>query len=143
MPSLIDPSLTNSQVNVAANYLKAIPSTQFGTRRLSVITITKAGMTADGGEELVADSLYSKIVRALQQTAEVWAIFTPISGSDDYFNAIIATHTQWAGDAASAQQGNTGVDGTGFGILETALNTGAGTTGIVVTVPAGFGQVAA
>ena len=138
MPSQIGNA--GNVVNIAANYLVAKPSTQFGTRQLSVLNIAQAGVFVDYA---LSNSLFSKTVRALQQTAEVWAIFTPISGSDDYFNAIIATHTQWAGDAASVQQGNTGVDGTGFGILETALNTGAGTTGITVTVPAGFGQVAA
>lgn len=133
------PSLVGNYV--AANYLKAKPSTQFGTRQLSVLTITKEGV-GDTEDYLAADSLYSKIVRALQQTAEVWAVFTPVEngGSADYFNVIISADSQFTGD--SAHQGAVnggGVDNPGgYGVLEAALNAGSGTTGITVTVPAGF-----
>lgn len=141
MPSVIGTD-SLSGVNVAANYLKAAPSTQFGTRQLSVLTITKEGLTAGGSEELAADSLYSKIVRALQQTAEVWAIFEPVEngGSADSFNVIISADSQFTGD--SAHQGAVnggGIDNEGgYGVLEAALNAGSGQTGITVTVPAGF-----
>jgi len=130
---------------VAANYLKTVPTTQFGTRRLSVINIAIANV-ADNGSGLVysdANSLFSKSVRALQQTAEVWAVFTPVDGSPDSFNAVIATHTQWAGDAASGQQGNIGVDGSGYGILETAIANGNGGVSAAVTDVAGCGQILA
>ena len=138
MPSLIGTTVT-------ANYLKTVPTTQFGTRRLSVINIAIAGLTdgATPDSYTLSDSLFSKSVRALQQTAEVWAVFTPVDAGTDSFNAIIATHTQWAGDAASGQQGNIGVDGTGYGILETAIAAGNGGVAATVTNVAGFAQVLA
>ena len=126
-------------ITVSANYLKAQASTQFGTRQLSVLTITKEGLTSGEGD---ADSLYSKIIRALQQTAEVWSVFAPLEngGSADSFNVIISADSQFTGD--SAHQGAVnggGIDNAGgYGVLEAALNAGAGTTGITVTVPAGF-----
>ena len=135
MPSVIGTLVT-------ANYLKAQASTQFGTRQLSVLTITKEGLTAGGDEESASDSLYSKIIRALQQTAEIWAVFAPVEngGSADSFNVIISADSQFTGD--SAHQGvvnGGGIDNEGgYGVLEAALNAGAGTTGITVTVPAGF-----
>ena len=125
--------------DVSANYLKAQASTQFGTRQLSVLTITKEGITSGEGD---ADSLYSKIIRALQQTAEVWAVFTPLEngGSADSFNVIISADSQFTGDTelhGAVNEGDIDTAG-GYGVLETALNKGAGTTGIVVTVTPGF-----
>ena len=138
MPSVIGTD-AGSGINVAANYLVAKPSTQFGTRQLSVLTITKEGLTAGEG---AADSLYSKIIRALQQTAEVWAVFAPVENSTDpdSFNVIISADSQWTGDTAA--QGTTGGNPSGmvygYGVLEAALNAGSGTTGIVVTATPGF-----
>ena len=134
MPSVIGTLVT-------ANYLKAAPSTQFGTRQLSVLTITKEGV-GSVEDYLASDSLYSKIIRALQQTAEVWAVFTPVEngGSADTFNVIISADSQFTGD--SAHQGAVnggGIDNEGgYGVLEAALNAGAGTTGITVAATAGF-----
>jgi len=138
MPSVIGTD-SGSGVNVAANYLKTLPSTQFGTRQISVINIAIADVFVNHAN---ADSLFSKSVRALQQTAEVWAVFTPVDAGTDSFNAVIATHTQWAGDSAGGQQGNIGVDGTGYGILETAIAAGNGGVAATVTDVAGCAQVA-
>jgi hypothetical protein len=138
MPSLIGTTVT-------ANYLKAIPSTQFGTRRLSVINVAIANVHTNYAN---SDSLFSKSVRALQQTAEVWAVFTPAAGA---FKAIIATHTQWQGTAAegAAQKGNIGQDGTAddYEVLEAAILAGngvPGSAGVAATVTnvSGFEQVA-
>ena len=128
MPSLVG-------TTVAANYLKAKPSTQFGTRQLTVITVAIADVFVG---HALADSLFSKSVRALQQTAEVWAVFTPVDGSPDSFNAIIATDTQWDGD--SANQGAVGgaAGNGGYGILETAIAAGNGGVSAAVTIPTGF-----
>jgi hypothetical protein len=132
MPSLLG-------TDVTTNYLKTIPTTQFGTRRLSVINIAVADVFVNFAN---ANSLFTKSVRALQQTAEVWSVFTPVDGAPDSFNAVIATHTQWAGDSAGGQQGNIGVDGTGYGILETAIAAGNGGVAATVTDVAGCAQVA-
>ena len=116
---------------VGANYLKAAPSTAFGTRKLLCLNIA---MTAIDTNYADSNSLFSKTIRALQQTAEVWAVFTPTT---DSVNVIISADSQWSGD--SANQGIGGVtDNVGFGILETAIAAGNGGTAGIVTIPAGF-----
>ena len=128
MPSLIGET-------VAANYLKADPSTQFGTRQLSVLNIAIDGVFVDYAD---ANSLFSKSVRALQQTAEVYAVFTPVDAGTDSFNVIIATDTQWAGDSAHQGAVNGGSLPTqGYGVLETAIAAGNGNVAATVTAVAG------
>ena len=136
MPSVIGTD-SGSGVNVAANYLKTLPTTQFGTRQISVINIAIVDVFVNHAD---ANSLFSKSVRALQQTAEVWAVFTPVDANTDSFNAVISTDSQWDGD--SANQGAVGglAGNGGFGILETAIAAGNG--GIAATVTAVTGCVA-
>jgi len=122
MPSLIGSTVT-------ANYLKAAPSTQFGTRQLSVIKVAIDGVFVSYAN---ANSLFSKSVRALQQTAEVYAVFTPVDDSTDYFHAIIAADTQSTADSYTDQTA-------GFGLLETAIAAGnGGVTAAVTTNLTGF-----
>ena len=127
--------------NITANYLKADPSTQFGTRQLSVLNIAVADVFVGYA---LSDSLYSKCVRALQQTAEVWAIFTPVDGTPDSFNVIIATDTQWdgvgTGTGAVFTANPLAGDGS-YTALETAIAAGNG--GVTATVTAVAGCVAA
>ena len=123
-------------VDIAANYLVAEPSTQFGTRQLSVLNIAIDGVFVDYAN---SNSLFSKSVRALQQTAEVWAVFTPVDAGTDSFNVIIATDTQWAGDTAHQGAVNGGsLPSQGYGVLETAIAAGNGGVAATVTAPAGF-----
>lgn len=133
MPSQIGNA--GNVVDIAANYLVAQPSTQFGTRQLSVLNIAIADVFVDYAN---SNSLFSKSVRALQQTAEVWAVFTPVDGSPDSFNVIISTDSQWNGD--SANQGAVGgaAGNGGYGILETAIAAGNGGVSAAVTAVAGF-----
>jgi len=116
---------------VGANYLKAAPSTAFGTRKLLVLNIAVAAIETNYAN---ANSLFSKTIRALQQTAEIHAVFTPTT---DAVKVIISADSQWSGD--SANQGIGGVaDNAGFGILETAIAAGNGGVAATVTIPAGF-----
>ena len=116
---------------VGANYLKAAPSTAFGTRKLVVLNIA---MTAVETNYANSDSLFSKTIRALQQTAEIHAVFTPTT---DAVKVIISADSQWSGD--SANQGIGGAtDNAGYGILETAIAAGNGGVAATITVPAGF-----
>jgi hypothetical protein len=127
MPSLVG-------TTVAANYLVAQPSTQFGTRQLSVLNIAASGIDTNYAD---ADSFFSKTIRALQQTAEVWSVFTPTSGA---VKVIIAADTQWTGTGAPAAGTPAGqlTDGT-YAALEAALTAGTdGSTTFTVSVPAGF-----
>lgn len=135
MPSVIGTDSLSS-VNVAANYLVAKPSTQFGTRQLSVLNIAIDGVYTNYAN---ADSLFSKSVRALQQTAEVWAVFTPVDDTTDSFNVIISTDSQWAGNSAHQGPVNGGSLPTqGYGVLETAIAAGNGGVTATVTAVAGF-----
>jgi hypothetical protein len=127
------PSLVGNYV--AANYLKAQPSTQFGTRQLAVLNIAQADVFVNHAD---ANSLFSKTVRALQQTAEVWAVFTPVDASTDSFNVIISADSQWTGTGAPAANtpGGQLTDGT-YTALEAALEAGSGVAATVSAV-AGF-----
>ena len=129
MPSLIG-------TTVAANYLVAQPSTQFGTRQLSVLNIAIANVANNYAD---ADSLFSKSVRALQQTAEIWAVFTPVDDTTDSFNVIISTDSQWDGTGAPAANTPAGklTDGT-YTALEAAIAAGNGGVTATVSTVAGF-----
>lgn len=119
MPSLVG-------TDVAANYLKASPSTQFGTRQLTVIKVVQDGVFVSYAS---ANSLFSKSVRALQQTAEVYAVFTPVDSGTDYFCAIIATDTQWDGVGTGSGSVLPG-DGS-FAAFEAAIEAGSGVAATV------------
>jgi hypothetical protein len=121
MPSLIGAD-AGSGVNVAANYLKSTaPFTQFSTRQLQIISVTQTGIHTSYAN---ADSLFSKTVRALQQTAEIYAVGTPASGVCQF---IIAVDTQSTADSATDQTA-------GYGLLEAAILAGSGVAGTVANV---------
>ena len=105
----------------SANYLKASPSTQFGTRQLTIISVAQ---TAIGTNNADANSLFSKTVRAIQQTAEIYAVGTPSTNACQF---IIATDTQSTADSATDQTA-------GFGLLEAAILAGSGVAGTVTVV---------
>lgn len=137
MPSQI--ANAGNVYNVTANYLVADPSTQFGTRQLSVLNIAIADVFVGYA---LSDSLYSKSVRALQQSAEVWAIFTPVDAGTDSFNVIVSTDSLWAGETAHQGAVNGGsLPAQTWGVLETAIAAGNG--GVTATVTAVAGCVAA
>ncbi len=136
MPSQI--ANGNNIVDIAANYLVSKPSTQFGTRQLTVLKVEIAGVFVNYAN---SDSLFSKSVRAIQQTAEVWAVFTPVDDTTDYFHVIIATDTQYVGDSETSRTAipSGGLAPTAnFGIFETAIAAGNGGVAATVTVPTGF-----
>jgi hypothetical protein len=116
---------------VAANYLKAQPSTQFGTRQLTVLNIAQTGVETNYANP---NSLFSKTIRAIQQTAEIWAVFTPTT---DAVKVIISTDSQWDGvGAPQTSQGGTAGDAS-YTAMEASILAGSGTAA-TVTVPAGF-----
>jgi hypothetical protein len=123
MPSLVG-------TTVAANYLKSTANfSQFGTRELAFISIAVSGLDTNYAN---ANSLFAKTVRALQQQAEVYFVGTPASGA---VVAIIAADTSFNYDSASAGVGS----GTGYGLLETALNAGVGSGTFTVAALAASG----
>lgn len=87
MPSLLTSDVGATLGYVSANYLKTKPTTQFGTRILRTIAVTinnggsndKDLTTANnaGGSYLDSGSYFSVAVRALQTTAEIYAVYAP------------------------------------------------------------------
>ena len=146
MPSLIG-------TDVAANYLRVLPSPgaalagvtagaplmTFNTPNLRMfkVTITSEDLTSN---PTAADSSWSKVIRAVQVTSEVFAIFAPdydteVEGGscfcflapDFNTNAGAATPTGSA-QAAIAAEGGT------FSVLEAAIQDAVGGTATVTRV---------
>jgi len=108
---------------VAANYLKAAaPFTNFGTRQLQIINVAQTGIDTT---PTVANSLFSKTVRALQQSAEVYAVGTPTSGNCQF---IIAVDTLWDGSTNEAPSDAS------YTKFETAILAGSGVAATVTAV---------
>ena len=125
MPTLIDPSLSYSQVNVAANYLKSTTGfTNFGTRALQIINVAQTGIDTTPSN---ANSLFSKTVRALQQNAEIYAVGTPTSGNCQF---IIASDTVWDGQVSQASS----ISDASYDKLEAAVTAGSGVAATVTAV---------
>lgn len=74
MPSLIN---NGDAVSVAQNYLKTVPTTQFGTRTLKPMLIYVNGLATNYTD---SNSLFTRTIRAIQQNVELYAVFNP-SGS--------------------------------------------------------------
>jgi len=88
MPSLI--GTTSGGVSIAANYLRVLPSPgaaltgvangaplmTFNTPNLQMFKVTIAGEDLTATPE-AADSSWSKAIRAIQVTSEVFAVFAP------------------------------------------------------------------
>jgi hypothetical protein len=75
MPNLINAATYNGLAGLSQNYLKTAPSTRFGTRQLQRINIyCDADILTD---YLESDSLYSRLVRALQQNVELYEVSMP------------------------------------------------------------------
>lgn len=134
MPSLIGAD-AGSGVNVAANYLKTSPSTQFGTRALKFVKVVVSGgtpvdltkQTGSSGAYTDANSYFSTAVRTIQQFAEVYAVGTPTSTA---FTVVIADDTANGADSGTTQAAT-------FGLLEAALLAALGSwsSGVVTCTP--------
>lgn len=83
--------------DVTANYLVAKPSTKFSTRELAFVVIDYDSSTYfnDG---FGSNSNFSKVVRAMQIVAEVYAVGTPASG---VVTIVVAKDTTSDGDATT------------------------------------------
>ena len=100
----------------SANWLKTAPSTQFGTRELTFLSVVA---TASNGSTAVdfsssytsSNSDFSKAVRTIQNFNEIYAVGTPDATG---FIVVIADDTK-----NGANSGNT--QGTGHGLLEAAM----------------------
>jgi len=140
MPSLI--ANAGNVVDVAANYLKAVESTQFATRGLRFVKVTAVhsaaavdfskAVLAGTGVYTTSNSLYQKALNALMGSVEVYATFAPGTGG---FIVAIADDT-----AADGNQGGSNPDAavtnSPFTAAEAAIKSaiGADTSATVATV---------
>ena len=123
MPSLIGAD-AGSGVNVAANYLKTSPSTQFGTRALKFVKVVVSGgtpvdltkQTGSSGAYTDANSYFSTAVRTIQQYAEIYAVGRPATSGGLSFTVVVADDTQNSAGTPDAHV----QDGT-YSLLEAAL----------------------
>jgi hypothetical protein len=148
MPSLV--GVTVNGVAVAANYLKSGNQnvygdgsyySNFGTRQLTAILVNKstAGTSSDmtkgsdgaNGTFKDANSLLSRLVRAVQVHAEIYYV-----GMPDASNVVMLISS----DTMNSSDTSSNVQNGGYGDLEadlaTAANTGFTTSGTAFTVTA-------
>ena len=135
MPSLIGAD-AGSGVNVAANYLKAVESTQFATRGLRFIkVVADNGGTVDFSKAVLAatgvyttsNSIYQKGLNALMGFVEVYASFAPGTGG---FIVAIADDTANDGNAGG-QNPDASVTNSPFTAAEAAVKAAVGCSGTV------------
>ena len=147
MPSLI--GTTSGGVSIAANYLKAVqspgaaydglngtatsPLLTFSTPNLRGYKVVIVGVDITATPE-AADSNYSRVVRALQVTSELFAVFAPaVSGGGDSTIVYMAPDF----NTNPGAMGGTGDPVTGtetFSILEAAISGAlAGAPTVAVT----------
>jgi len=145
MPSLI--GTTSGGVSIAANYLKAVqspgaaldglngtstaPLLTFSTPNLRGYKVVITGVDITVTPE-AADSNYSRVVRALQVTSELFAVFAPsVSGGGDSTIVYMAPDFNTNPGATSGDP----VTGTEtFSILEAAISGAlAGAPTVVVS----------
>jgi hypothetical protein len=91
MPSVIGPD-SETGVNVAANYLRAKPSTRFATRQLAFFNVAISNVHVGYTD---SNSAYSRAIRAVQVNAEIYAVGVPASGN---FVVVVAQDTANDGD---------------------------------------------
>jgi len=140
MPSLI--ANAGNVVDVAANYLKAVESTQFATRGLRIVKVTAVhaaaavdfskAVLAGTGVYTTSNSLYQKALNALMGFVEVYATFAPGTGG---FIVAIADDTAADGNQGG-QNPNPSVSNSPFTNAEAAVLSaiGADTSVTIATV---------
>lgn len=136
MPSLYGTTVAANYGRMTAQQTYGVGEvyTNFGTRQLQVIKVAVAGGTndmskgADGatGSYQDSNSLFSLSVRALQQFAEVYAVYPPVAGG---FIAIVALDTGNSADAGEAKNPAPGAINTGYGQVEAAITAGLNASG--------------
>jgi hypothetical protein len=152
MPSLI--GVTGGDgVQVAANYLRVLPSPgaaltgvtngaplmTFNTPNLQMfkVTITGEDLTAT---PTAANSAWSQVIRAIQVTSEVFAVFAPeydtITEGASTFCFLAPDFNTNTGAASVAGSAQTAIaeSGGGSSILETAIQDAVGGTATVTRV---------
>jgi hypothetical protein len=143
MPSLIG-------TDVAANYLRVLPSPgaaltgvangaplmTFNTPNLQMFRVVVTGEDLTVTPE-AANSSWSKVIRAVQVTSEVFAIFAPsVAGGDSTFCFLAPDFNTNTGAASVTGSAQTAIaeNGGGSSILEAAIVDAVGGTATVTRV---------
>jgi hypothetical protein len=150
MPSVISSNAGGTDVNVGANYLRVLPSpgadlagvangaplVTFNTPNLRMfrVVVTGEDLTAT---PTASDSSWSKVIRAVQVTSEVFAIFAPsVANGDSTFCFMAPDFNTNAGDTTVKGDAQVAISetGGGFSILEKAITDAVGGTATVTRV---------
>jgi hypothetical protein len=154
MPSVIGTQVggADAGVTVGANYLRVLqspgaalagldangsyPLVTFNTPNLRMFKVVITGEDLVTGANL-SNSSWSKVVRALQVTSEVFAIFAPsVTEGNSTFCFMAPDFNTNAGAASVTGSVQTAISegGGGFSILETAITDAVGGTAEVTKV---------
>lgn len=154
MPSTIGTLVggADAGVTVAANYLKVVqspgadlagvtndgaaPLLTFNTPNLRLFKVVVAGVDVVANAH-VANSAWSKVVRALQVTSELFAVFAPaVADGNSTFCFMAPDFNTNTGDATvrGSVQSAIAEEGGGFSILEQAITDAVGGTATVTRV---------
>lgn len=152
MPSLIDAEIAGSGgVKLTEHYLrvrqspgadlaglngeKDAPLLTFSTPNLRLFRVTVTGANLATDSQL-ANSAWSKAVRALQVTSELFAVFAPSDADPSIFMFMAPDFNTNAGAASVAGSVQTAISesGGGFSILETAMADALGLAASAVAV---------
>lgn len=90
-----------SNTALAGNTRKTVPSTQFGTRKLSfcVVDVTDIDVNYTN-----SDSIFYNVIRAIQQNVEIYAVGTPVNGQ---VVIVVADDTEPYGSGEENADGDT------------------------------------
>lgn len=149
MPSLI--GQTSGGVSIAANYLKAVqspgaalaglsaadtvPLLTFNTPNLRMFKVVVNGVDLTSSPE-AANSNWSKTVRALQVTSELFAVFAPaVAGGNSTFCYMAPDFNTNPGATTNGSIHANAVDTTNhtFSIVEAAIVDATAASSVVVT----------
>lgn len=117
MPSPGSP-VTNNYLKAAVNYSK------FGTRELTFVNVDVANIETN---PTTADSVFSKVVRAMQQVGEIYYVGTPDSNGVAF---ILAADTLVNSEASNSQTIAEAMTAAG---LTATVTTSAGLVGNSIT----------
>lgn len=99
---------------VAQNYLKAVETTQMGTRQLAFFQVRISGASTNYTD---SDSTFAKAIRGMQSVVEIYGISRP---SGDEFTVIASA------DTAPFPANRSNGDGNRNSILEDAVDAATG-----------------
>jgi len=87
--------------DLGGNTRKTVPTTQFGTRKLSFCIVDVTDIQVD---YTLTDSVFYNVIRAIQQNVEIYAVGTP---SNSQVTIVVADDTEPYGTSEENADGGT------------------------------------